>query len=530
MTELSRQVRRLEGAWTTGTKWPQRLEWIEIENIRGWTGQRFELRFPVMAVVGENGVGKSTVLQAAASIYAKPAPGKERFASHFFPDTPWDRVRDAQIRYAVKRGDSRDTGSVRKPTDRWRGNPDRPERSVSYIDLSRIQPIQYRVGYSKLAKSSLVEADSNDFDKERLSRLNAILGRTYSDARMAVTFDDRNRPVPIIQQDEMTYSGFHQGAGETTILELVETDVPKYSLVLIDEVESSLHPRAQRRLIRDLAEMARERELQIVLTTHSPYVLEELPEIARAHILQNGGKREIVYGVSPQFAMTKMDDFQQPECDVYVEDPRAGTLLIEILTRYSSDLVSRCRVTPYGAASVGQSLGIMVSEKRFPTPTCVFLDGDKSEAPGCFLLPGGDAPERVVFDGLHEVQWRGLDHRVARDFPSVSDACNNAMTLSNHHDWIKQAALTLTLGGDILWQAMCSAWVEHCADQTECNAVTQAVADTVQGIASPSGAPATTPTATTPPTPSPPETPAVNAPPPTEPETLFALSPTAVQR
>jgi AAA domain, putative AbiEii toxin, Type IV TA system len=357
-------------------------------------------------------------------------------------------------------------------------------------------------------------------------RLNAIMGRSYSDARMAVTVGDRNRPVPIIQQDERSYSGFHQGAGETTVLELVETDVPKYSLVLIDEVESSLHPRAQRRLIRDLAELARERQLQIILTTYSPYVLEELPEVARAHILQSGGKREIVYGVSPAFSMTKMDDVPQPECDVYVEDPRARILLIEILTKFNGELVSRCRVTPYGAASVGQSLGMMVSEQRFAVRTCVFLDGDKSQAPGCLLLPGGDAPERVVFEGLYEVQWRGLNDRVARDFPSVSDACNNAMTLSNHHDWVKQAAQTLTLGGDILWQAMCSAWVAHCADPTECNAITQAVADTVQGIAYNSGAAATTAPA---PSSSPPATPVSSSQPHSEPGALFELPPTSVQ-
>ncbi|MBX5180963.1 ATP-binding protein [Rhizobium lentis] len=36
-------------------------------------------------------------------------------------------------------------------------------------------------------------------------------------------------------------------------------DYPKYGLVLIDEVETSLHPRAQRRLMRDLTDSARTR-------------------------------------------------------------------------------------------------------------------------------------------------------------------------------------------------------------------------------------------------------------------------------
>ena len=147
---------------------------------------------------------------------------------------------------------------------------------------------------------------------------------------------------------------------------------PLDPLVLIDEVESSLHPRAQRRLIRDLAEKCRVNELQIVMTTHSPSVLEELPDQARAQILQSGPSREIVYGVSPAFAMTKMDDVRQYERDVYVEDRRAAALLVEIFARFDRSLVERCRVTPYGAASVGQALGIMVAENRFTIPTCVF--------------------------------------------------------------------------------------------------------------------------------------------------------------
>ncbi|WP_369121122.1 AAA family ATPase, partial [Sphingobium baderi] len=40
-------------------------------------------------------------------------------------------------------------------------------------------------------------------------------------------------------------------------------------MVLIDEIESSLHPRAQRRLMRDLAEAARLQECQIIISTHS---------------------------------------------------------------------------------------------------------------------------------------------------------------------------------------------------------------------------------------------------------------------
>lgn len=68
---LSREVRRLERAWQNETAWPKRLDWVEIENIRGWQGQRIKFPFPIVAISGENGSGKSTIIQSCAAVYQK---------------------------------------------------------------------------------------------------------------------------------------------------------------------------------------------------------------------------------------------------------------------------------------------------------------------------------------------------------------------------------------------------------------------------------------------------------------------------
>jgi predicted ATPase len=68
---LSREVRRLERSWQNGTAWPKRLDWVEIENIRGWQGQRIRFPFPIVAISGENGSGKSTIIQACAAVYQR---------------------------------------------------------------------------------------------------------------------------------------------------------------------------------------------------------------------------------------------------------------------------------------------------------------------------------------------------------------------------------------------------------------------------------------------------------------------------
>src|SRR5664279_2513265 len=118
---ISDEVRKLAAKWGTGTGWPKRLEWLEITGLRGWSGQRFNFGFPIVAVVGENGVGKSTVLQCAASIYRQPPERKAagRYASEFFPDTAWEQIKDAMIRYSVREGTRPIVSNVRKPGTRW---------------------------------------------------------------------------------------------------------------------------------------------------------------------------------------------------------------------------------------------------------------------------------------------------------------------------------------------------------------------------------------------------------------------------
>jgi len=458
---LSSEMRRLENKWNTrgvGSVWPKFLDYIEINGLRGWTGQRIEFPFPIVAIVGENGSGKSTVLQASASVYKSPNV-KRRFASDFFPDTTWDKLTNINISYAYTEGQKTHTKSIRKPTDRWRGNPERPSRYVDYIDLSRIQPIAARLGYRKLANPALKEKDPILFERSALERYSNILGKKYGSARMALTNADTHRRIPVVgTNDGVIYSGFHHGAGEVTIAELLQVDPKQNSLLIIDEIESSLHPRAQRRLIRDLAEKCRQLDLQIILTTHSPYIIEELPLSGRLYII-NEEEKMVVRGVSPEFAMTKMDEEAYPECDVYVEDLRSATMLREMLARYSKDSVLRCGFISFGSAQVGCSLGQMITKKCFPRPSCVYLDGDQEPAPGCNILPGDDAPERVVFSGLELKKWGGVPDRIGRSFSEIADACKKAMASSDHKSWVRLVADSIVVGSDSLWEALCYCWV-----------------------------------------------------------------------
>ncbi|GBF05168.1 hypothetical protein DAERI_030334 [Deinococcus aerius] len=224
-----------------------------------------------------------------------------------------------------------------------------------------------------------------------------------------------------------------------------------------------------------MAEVARLKELQIILTTHSPYVLEEIPSEGRVYIMDGASGKSIVTGVSPEFAMTRMDEEQHPECDIYVEDEIAKKLMSEMLFIGDKDVLSRCQIIPFGSAQVGIALGMMASQNRFPRPSLVFLDGDQTASPGCNLLPGGDVPERVVFESLAQKNWGNVYERIGRQPSETIDALNRSMTQDDHHDWLKSAANELVIGTDTLWQALASVWAGMPENVTDIANVTDKV-------------------------------------------------------
>lgn len=59
-------------------------------------------------------------------------------------------------------------------------------------------------------------------------------------------------------------------------------------VLLIDEPDIHLHPSIQEKLVKVLARVARERELRILLTTHSPFIVRGAPSTAKVYWVQNG--------------------------------------------------------------------------------------------------------------------------------------------------------------------------------------------------------------------------------------------------
>ena len=467
----------LTSAWTTArhsdSGWPLFLEsvWLGAfdggQGIRGWTGDLIEFRFPVVAIAGENGSGKSTVLKAAAAAYGltSSAPtGAQSFSpDDFFPSTPWETVDGVKLEYKIRQGTSSRTYSLRKRTVRWRGMPERPTRNVYFLDISRTQPIDTLIGYGRLARTKLAgSAGSLLLQESFRSILSRVLSRTYETGEL-VRYG-QGKQIGVVTSGGKTYSNYHQGAGEdaTTDLMALLQEAPRNSLVLIDEVEASLHPRAQRRLMTELIGLASTKKLQIIVSTHSPYVLEQLPAEARIYLqVDRKGAKEVIYGITPEYALTLMDDQQRPELIVYCEDTKAADVIDSILRASDTSLLQRIRVVPVWPASTVRVFGTLITENRLPDRAVGVLDGDQDEAPGCIRIPGGSAPERAVFEDLDEATWTIVAERLGAHPGSLLDAVEDAMRVDEHHTWVARTAERLhgRTRPSAVWEAAVDVWV-----------------------------------------------------------------------
>ena len=111
------------------------------------------------------------------------------------------------------------------------------------------------------------------FDEEK----NQTISATFQTESMKVAEAKRTKPLEL------------SGIGFLQVIQIFSYLVYfRPVLLLVDEPDSHLHPAAQERLVRVLAEAATQFDKQVLLTTHSPSVVRALPQDARVVWMKNG--------------------------------------------------------------------------------------------------------------------------------------------------------------------------------------------------------------------------------------------------
>ncbi|MGN8245951.1 ATP-dependent nuclease [Cellulomonas soli] len=251
-----------------------------------------------------------------------------------------------------------------------------------------------------------------------LRQVSTILERKYESIRLLRhDFFDIEGDTALITQSGRAYSEAFAGSGEFAAIVLVRalSAAPNGALVLLDEPETSLHPRAQEKLMGVVAEVALRKGLQVVFSTHSPSLVAGLP-LGSVKVLDIGaaGTVELVAQcATPREAFNRLGATVDPAHAV-VEDELAREILVRAARCIGSDATESLdvRVVPGGAESISNYAVPALSAAG--QSTFVVLDGDKS--PGSEMLPPGeiadaDLDAQLKVFGISKSRHRDSDEK-----------------------------------------------------------------------------------------------------------------------
>ncbi len=438
-------------------KYSQYLLKLNLKHLRAFRNQPVAFDFPVTAIIGPNGGGKTSVLGAAAILYQSVQPRRFFAKGGKFDASMQDWVVEYEVidRKQNQSDAFRRTASFKK--SKW--NRDALKRSVQIFGISRTVPASERKEYLKLAntKFSVPESQIEALPQEAITAINRILGRDASGyKRLKFKAEGSSFFLTGKTQKGEGYSEFHFGAGESSVIRmvsLIELAEPE-SLILIKEIENGLHPVATVRMTEYLIEAAERKKIQVIFTTHSDDALRVLPPQAiwvatNDHLYQ--GKLEI----ESLRAITGEVD-PNSKVVLFVEDEFARTW-VEAIIRQSGK-IALDQVEIHGMKGDGIAVAVHRNRSKDPSikvPSVCLIDGDSqqsdSEAHSILRLPGA-APESEVFDRVME-GWGSIGGKMAvslfqrfENSDKVKEVCESTrLTCMDTHSLFQQIGERLSL-------------------------------------------------------------------------------------
>jgi len=365
--------------------------------IRSFNGAQIEFDFPVTALIGPNGGGKTTILGAAACAYKNIRP------RIFFPKSSIgdDTMANWSVEYELIDKKIRHDGTTQR-TARFRNlkwvRDNFPSRPVRYFGILRTVPAAEKPEFKKVTQRSFAPLGPLEQIPANVAQeAQRILGKPLTAFKR--TSIGKDKTFYIGGDGQLEYSEFHFGAGEASVIRMMAQieNLPENSLVLIEEIENGLHPVATKRMVEYLVHIAERKKIQSMFTTHSNAALEPLPPEA-IWAAFDGSLRQGKLSIEALRALSGRVD---KRLAIFVEDEFAKTWLEWMIRKFSNDSVNEVGV--YAVAGDGNAVRLQKSHRDNPaveTESLCYIDGDsgqeENQDQGVFRLPG-QMPESTIF-------------------------------------------------------------------------------------------------------------------------------------
>lgn len=222
------------------------------------------------------------------------------------------------------------------------------------------------------------------------------------------------------------------------------------SLLLVDELDATLHPSFQYALLRLLIDYSRKFHIQIVFTTHSVFLLRQMFKEKLNVIYLYDGAGVVSKMDNPDIEKIEMyltnksraDLFSEKKIPVFTEDEEARCLIRLLISHLSNIAFGFNHLNSHIHLIDGNLGGDVITSlfndvqlRQSAIASFAILDGDKSSnlSNNIIALPGnGLSPEWLVFDYAIKIATEG-------DNPFWAEDCIQAegFSISHFNQWIK---------------------------------------------------------------------------------------------
>lgn len=314
---------------------------IEICNLRNIERLRFIIPDRgVSLLTAGNGAGKTSLLACLRRIGYPNA-----FPVHFpssLKSARLDNHSNGTVTYHINGEEVEYAYRGARWTPRPRRNSSLFDKlgysEVAYIgataDRITPRPEDFEPHLVRAAPKAIVDGANLIFDTSKFGMLRTInLARGVGNEAFVLAIAG----TPLTYHSEQHFS-----LGELCVLKLLRLlkDVNNNSMIIIDELEMALHPRAQVKLLSYLEDQARLKHLTIIFSTHSVTLLKT---IHRSQIIylerSDDGETRPIYCCYPTYAIGNIasDEEALPDVLLYVEDVLARDVLTAFFERFADD-------------------------------------------------------------------------------------------------------------------------------------------------------------------------------------------------
>lgn len=466
------------------------LKKILIRKFRALNNVEIEFGNRVTVICGKNGTSKSSILGIAAQIFSfdkdyqkdiplayetiTGLPYKSKFSDHFrFSSTydlpgsldVWVELEDGytngpataelELSSRLVRGKTQARPVVRKNSTAEKGKESRNfTHPVIFLSLKRLQPIASRE-YNVQNFSYL-----DDHIKEFIDLNNRLLNKQSSTATGTDGFL-QSAVAHGNNYDQDSVSAGEDNAGQI-ILALMsfrklqeEYEDYKGGLLLIDEADAGLFPAAQIKLLEILDKQCKELNIQVVMTSHSPTLIQHTYDLSKRfpknyktiYLTDSYGAVEAykdyswtdIYADLHTETVSVAKDVSVPRVNVYFEDDEGQNFFKFLTYRHpAKKLIKEMSNISLGCSNYIQLAKVGIPE--FSKHSIIILDADVNvdlkKLTTIQLLPGVLPPDQLIFEYLYNIPaeddfWRN-DIRFTRAvFTSIASDIISILNLSN---------------------------------------------------------------------------------------------------